>query len=131
MPDADTAAVHMNAVFIIPVIWLLAREARERNREQTRSSGVPVKVVKEHKKKHTRMMIIAIVAIILQAGGLIGFVYYDVSILIILLTPLWILFAEFYLRKFCYFVKIDRAVTSCFNAETPKICILSNCIMCF
>ena len=66
----------MNAVFVVPVVWQMSKACVERfTPDEARSSHVPKDVIRQHKRKHMRNMILAFLAIISQVGGLVGIVY--------------------------------------------------------
>ena len=74
--DPEIAVVLMNAVFVVPVVWQMTKACVERfTPDEARSDDVPPEAIIQHKKKHMTNMILALFAIILQVGGLLGIVY--------------------------------------------------------
>ena len=71
--EADVVIVLMNALFIVPVFWQMAKACLEgfANPEDPISQ----RLLKKARKKNITNMFLSFFAIILQLGGLVGIVF--------------------------------------------------------
>ena len=74
--ETDVTVVFMNAIFVVPVVWQLCRSCKELfTEDEMRPECVSEKLIRKHRRKHIKNIVLSLLACILQVAGLLGIIF--------------------------------------------------------
>ena len=74
--ETDVTIVFMNAIFVVPVVWQLCRSCKELfTEDEMRPECGSEKLIRKHRRKHIKNIVLSLLACILQVAGLVGIIF--------------------------------------------------------